>query len=697
MALQASSCLLKAGDGVCNETDQAAAIDKHLNCVFALIGEPDFGKCLRETLATLKDFSLKAIKVMLPKFVDCVEPKVVEKCGATPINVLRAMGTTGLCVINFDGDTGGVPSAEPLPLPIVPVVSVCTPEIKIAHNLCVSEHLQRHNFMPVALLSDPANVDHACSDVVNYKTCVAAGHTAICEEKNSAALVAMLDFVCREINLVEYKKHGGCLSNVSVSEPGQKCLSLFLTASPDDSCQVLGESANCASQSVNENCGEIALHLSYEAMNYFAKKLNQSCSLEVPSVALKTGCSEEDLVTYLGCETNLDKFELRPISIIKNASHFDDFCKAFNEQYRPCVQAMACRFEPVSTANTNAFEFLCNTPLKQAEYRKNGQCLAEYIETDAGRKCADAYHGIDFLAADAAKKVCSAFDKTLACAAAEIDHRCGLESVMFAYDIHTTWAHGFDSTCNLIPPDLPNNTSASGLLLEPIGQPEPTGVPKPEEHTGNEPSGVPEPVLTGTPSNGSASEHEQTSVPEPESTGGFEAAPTSHPEPIATGEPHLNVTEPDESGRISGSTELPAPEHDHQVEAEPTHEHAMTTEPSIEIATEMSSKEMGHNVSAEPEPAVSVEPEHTASAEPEPAVSVEPEHTVSAEPEPAVSIGPEHTASAEPEPAVSVEPEHTASAEPEPAVSTEPEHTASAEPGQNATAEPEPTHPIGRT
>uniref|UniRef100_A0A914VWD9 DUF19 domain-containing protein n=1 Tax=Plectus sambesii TaxID=2011161 RepID=A0A914VWD9_9BILA len=532
---QVSSCLLKAGDGICNETDQSAAIDRHLQCVFALIAEPDFGKCLRETLATLKDFSLKGIKTMLPKFVDCVEPKVIEKCGATPINVLRAMGTTGHCILPFDGDESG-PFAEPHAVPISPVASVCTPDIKLVQDKCVGDHLQRNSFMPIALLSNPDSIESACSDMVNYKACMTDGRTAVCEEKSSAALVAMLEFICREINMVEYKKHGSCLSNVSISEKGQKCVGMFLASSPEESCQVLGESALCASQPVNEMCGEMALHLSYDAMNYFAKQLNQSCSLEVPSVALKTGCSEEDLVEYLGCETHLDKFELRPISIIKNDSQFDDFCKAFNEKYRPCVQAMACRFEPVSTANTAAFDYLCNTPLKPAEYKKNGKCLAEYMRSDAGTRCAEPYHAIDFLSTDAGKKVCGAFDQTLTCAATEIDRSCGLESVMLAYDIHTSWAHGFDPLCRLIPPDLPSNSSAADAS-EDLPSTE-SSVHEQDVHA------EPEPVPEGTVTTELAPEKEENVSAEPEPTVIAEPAhnASAEPEPKTEPEPTHETT-----------------------------------------------------------------------------------------------------------------------------------------------------------
>lgn len=95
-----SSCMIQAGDGICNQPDPAKAIDENLSCVFGQvtaasrysisrfqIQEPTFAKCVRTTLSTVKQFTLSSFRNILPKFVDCTEELVRAKCGESPIRV----------------------------------------------------------------------------------------------------------------------------------------------------------------------------------------------------------------------------------------------------------------------------------------------------------------------------------------------------------------------------------------------------------------------------------------------------------------------------------------------------------------------------------------------------------------------------------------------------------------------------------
>ncbi|ETN71824.1 hypothetical protein NECAME_04568, partial [Necator americanus] len=80
-----SSCMIHAGDGICDQPDPTKAIDDNLSCVFAQVQEPSFAKCVRSTLTTVKQFTLSSFRNILPKFVDCTEEIVRVKCGETPI------------------------------------------------------------------------------------------------------------------------------------------------------------------------------------------------------------------------------------------------------------------------------------------------------------------------------------------------------------------------------------------------------------------------------------------------------------------------------------------------------------------------------------------------------------------------------------------------------------------------------------
>ena len=65
-----------------------------------------------------------------------------------------------------------------------------------------------------------------------------------------------------------------------------------------------------------QNCGDLALEYSYKVMQAYAMDINPECIVAPPSVALETGCSEDDMIEFLDCETRLDHFSFRPISII---------------------------------------------------------------------------------------------------------------------------------------------------------------------------------------------------------------------------------------------------------------------------------------------------------------------------------------------------------------------------------------------
>ena len=49
-ALQVTSCLIQAGDGICSKPDRKVAIQENLSCVFGLVSEAEFVVCLKEKL-----------------------------------------------------------------------------------------------------------------------------------------------------------------------------------------------------------------------------------------------------------------------------------------------------------------------------------------------------------------------------------------------------------------------------------------------------------------------------------------------------------------------------------------------------------------------------------------------------------------------------------------------------------------------
>uniref|UniRef100_A0A1I7X310 DUF19 domain-containing protein n=1 Tax=Heterorhabditis bacteriophora TaxID=37862 RepID=A0A1I7X310_HETBA len=118
-----SSCLIQAGANICDQPDPAKAIDDNLSCVFSQVQEPSFAKCIRSTLATVKQFTLNSFRMVLPKFIDCTQEIVLTKCGETPLKVLRAMSSPDICPV---GSTPIIPIKNHVnqPVKVEPVVNV---------------------------------------------------------------------------------------------------------------------------------------------------------------------------------------------------------------------------------------------------------------------------------------------------------------------------------------------------------------------------------------------------------------------------------------------------------------------------------------------------------------------------------------------------------------------------------------------
>uniref|UniRef100_A0A183UXC3 CPG4 domain-containing protein n=1 Tax=Toxocara canis TaxID=6265 RepID=A0A183UXC3_TOXCA len=327
-----SSCLIRAGEGICDQADTAKAIDDNLSCVFKQASNPEFGKCLRTTIATLKTFTLVALRTVLPRFISCIEGVVLQQCGETPLHLLRAISSTDVCPIEMasrQSATGVAP---------LPPISVCTPEVHAKHVACVGDFFRKYRMLPIAILNDASDIDAVrdqLSTFLGYHLAIDfPGHylihslifcqqvdavfscsMAVCEEPSARALVSMSQMVCARKE--QFRKHAICLASVATSEQGAKCLTTFLSSAPENRCVSLSSTADCAAPLINDACGSEALTLSFDTMNQYAEQLNASCSISVPSVSLSTGCSETDLVEYLECETNIDRFAFNPISFIR--------------------------------------------------------------------------------------------------------------------------------------------------------------------------------------------------------------------------------------------------------------------------------------------------------------------------------------------------------------------------------------------
>uniref|UniRef100_A0A1I8ELU3 DUF19 domain-containing protein n=1 Tax=Wuchereria bancrofti TaxID=6293 RepID=A0A1I8ELU3_WUCBA len=297
-----SSCLIQAGNGICNQPDTAKAIDDNLACVFKQASVPEFGRCLRSTIATLKQFNLVALRGVLPQFIKCIEHIVVQHCGEIPLNVLRAISATDICPISFNYHQLESVSDDK--------TQICDIEMQQKHMECSGNFYRNYRMLPIALLRDPSSIDMLCVDASKLATC----SYPICDTAKQKALNALAEFICTRRDT--YKEHSMCLTSVIASSEGSKCLASFLPTVSEQQCSFLTNVANCAAPYIHSTCGYEALALSFEGMHIFANGLNKSCSIQIPIASVKTSCGESDIVEYLQCENLIDHFTFAPFSFI---------------------------------------------------------------------------------------------------------------------------------------------------------------------------------------------------------------------------------------------------------------------------------------------------------------------------------------------------------------------------------------------
>lgn len=88
---------------------------------------------------------------------------------------------------------------------------------------------------------------------------------------------------------------------------------------PESACLSLSKVIDCVAKSVQDECGEESLKFMVEITNDYVHNWlpSKECSLGVPTVALETGCSEQQLIQYLECESLVDSYRFRPITFIR--------------------------------------------------------------------------------------------------------------------------------------------------------------------------------------------------------------------------------------------------------------------------------------------------------------------------------------------------------------------------------------------
>ncbi|VDL64247.1 unnamed protein product [Nippostrongylus brasiliensis] len=246
--------------------------------------------------------------------------------------------------------------------------------------------------------------------------------TRVCASAEQIALKKMIEQLCASRQAFDHYKI--CLNTVTSSPKGGSCMSEFMSSTPGGRCSAIQNAANCMAKEVRDTCGDDALTYAFAAMNDYARMVDSRCRIDKPSVSIATGCSEQDMVSYLSCESAIDPFSFRPVSIIGDGTKWDEMCAAFNGSYRPCVEKMSCRFEPVSTANLQLFDGICNS-----------------------------------------------LNSVMKCAGDAVEKACGYGALLHVYEQHTQWAQAYNRSCVVESPEprsVPTNTLDQSKDVEPV-------------------------------------------------------------------------------------------------------------------------------------------------------------------------------------------------------------------------------------
>ncbi|CAD6188605.1 unnamed protein product [Caenorhabditis auriculariae] len=460
-----SSCFIEAGKAICDKPDPTKAIDDNLSCFFGQIQEPNFAKCVRGTLSTVKQFTLSNIRNVLPKFIDCTEDIVRAKCGESPIQVLRAMSSPDLCVVGkaASGMTTRLP-----PQQVQPKLAVCDEETKKSYEVCTKSFFEKFGATPSTLLKSMSD-SMVCTEAKELSACSSAAR--LCSATHESAFVKTVSMNC-EKEAEERQRHGECVASAAASA---ECPTI--TTTPN--CETVKQTIQCFSAEIITNCGQEALTFATTVVDTYAKLLDASCSIPMPEVtssepseasteatttttssevptttstSSEMECGEDGLVEYLQCESLLDQYAFRPISIIGNASQWDEFCSMFNATYRPCISALKCKFEPAAPAQVQLLDSICNRVVTLRDQKKFAPCLSDLTRSQDGLRCMGHLADVDNLSKTASAEMCTGLNEVMKCAAEPIEKKCGFDALLHVFDLHTQWATLYNATCVLESP-----------------------------------------------------------------------------------------------------------------------------------------------------------------------------------------------------------------------------------------------------
>ncbi|KRZ78350.1 Uncharacterized protein T10_9737 [Trichinella papuae] len=230
-------------------------------------------------------------------------------------------------------------------------------------------------------------------------------------------------------------------------------------------CPALGISLQCMARRLASRCSYESLKLIYELYNSYANWFGSECALDIRKIQRPpVACTTSQDKGFVGCQAELFKHHMNPITFIGNPETMTTLCVTFSGPYRTCLASLNCTPEPYAHAFYETLSFLCYNESLKSDFTKYGKCLGSAISSVTADNCDASYDDIIWSGVLGAKvNPCLKLSSILNCITDVALESCGEESVDLLYRINDLFMERYDPKCSLERPVLTTTGSTTTI------------------------------------------------------------------------------------------------------------------------------------------------------------------------------------------------------------------------------------------
>ncbi|KRX77368.1 Uncharacterized protein T06_3741 [Trichinella sp. T6] len=240
-------------------------------------------------------------------------------------------------------------------------------------------------------------------------------------------------------------------------------------------CPALGISLQCMARRLASRCSYESLKLIYELYNSYANWFGSECALDIRKIQRPpVACTTSQDKSFVGCQAELFKHHMNPITFIGNPETMTTLCVTFSGPYRTCLGSLNCTPEPYAHAFYETLSFLCYNESLKSDFTKYGKCLGSAISSVTADNCDASYDDVIWSGVLGAKaNPCLKLSSILNCITDVALESCGEESVDLLYRVNDLFMERYDPKCSLERPVLTttgSTTTTSTTTLSTVAQ-----------------------------------------------------------------------------------------------------------------------------------------------------------------------------------------------------------------------------------